>query len=257
MVRKISKKEDKKVGLIYSRISGVMADIGPVAKNSSNDAQRYKFRGVDAVYNELNKHMAKHQVFTTSEIVSEKNEERPSKNGGMLIYRILNIRFTFFTVDGSFVKTNTIGEGMDSGDKASNKAMSVAHKYALLQVFCIPTQDVKDPEADSPELISDANYLISANAKANSVKNLETLSYIWDTHKRLQTNANFIANMTKNRMRIEKTAAELKQKVVESIQEDAVEEEGTTVNPDDVILPEDLSALDNLDNLYNNVMERD
>ncbi len=41
---------------------------------------------------------------------------------------------------------------MDSGDKASNKAMSVAHKYAFLQVFCIPTKDDKDPEVDTPQV---------------------------------------------------------------------------------------------------------
>jgi hypothetical protein len=40
---------------------------------------------------------------------------------------------------------------MDSGDKATNKAMSVAHKYALIQVFAIPTADDKDPENESPQ----------------------------------------------------------------------------------------------------------
>jgi hypothetical protein len=29
--------------------------------------------------------------------------------------------------------------------------MSVAHKYALLQVFCIPTDEPKDPEHESPQ----------------------------------------------------------------------------------------------------------
>ena len=42
------------------------------------------------------------------------------------------------------------GEGMDSGDKSSNKAMSVAFKYACFQVFCIPTEEMKDPDADTP-----------------------------------------------------------------------------------------------------------
>jgi hypothetical protein len=41
---------------------------------------------------------------------------------------------------------------MDSGDKSSNKAMSVAHKYALLQAFCIPTKDIDDPDAETHEV---------------------------------------------------------------------------------------------------------
>jgi hypothetical protein len=40
---------------------------------------------------------------------------------------------------------------MDSGDKASNKALSIGLKYAMLQVFCIPTEDEKDPDAQSPQ----------------------------------------------------------------------------------------------------------
>jgi hypothetical protein len=41
---------------------------------------------------------------------------------------------------------------MDSGDKASNKAASAALKYALLQLFMIPTEEEKDTEFQSPEV---------------------------------------------------------------------------------------------------------
>ena len=37
---------------------------------------------------------------------------------------------------------------MDSGDKATNKAMSIAYKYACFQVFCIPTEEMMDPDAE-------------------------------------------------------------------------------------------------------------
>ena len=42
---------------------------------------------------------------------------------------------------------------MDSGDKATNKAMAIAMKYALFQVFCIPTDEMKDPDAETPDEI--------------------------------------------------------------------------------------------------------
>ena len=45
---------------------------------------------------------------------------------------------------------------MDSGDKASNKALSIGLKYAMLQVFCIPTEDDKDPDAESPQPKADS-----------------------------------------------------------------------------------------------------
>ena len=70
-----------------------------------------------------------------------------NRNGTTLIYSILKIKYTMFAPDGSNVSCTVIGEGMDSGDKASNKAMSVAMKYAMFQLFFIPTEAV-DPDAE-------------------------------------------------------------------------------------------------------------
>ena len=61
------------------------------------------------------------------------------------------IRDSFHAEDGSSIEAVVIGEGMDSGDKASNKALAVAFKYACFQVFCIPTEEMKDPDAECHE----------------------------------------------------------------------------------------------------------
>jgi hypothetical protein len=137
--------------LICKKISAIMSDITYISKDRKNINQGYQFRGVDDIYNELHSIMAKYMVFTVPEVLDEKSEERQGRSGGTLIYRILKIKYTFFCEDGSYINAIVVGEGMDSGDKASNKAMAVAHKYALLQVFCIPTDDPKDPENDSPD----------------------------------------------------------------------------------------------------------
>ncbi len=139
-------------GLIYKKIALCMKEIEAVSKDRKNDQQNYKFRGVDDVYNELHSILAKHGVFTVPEVLDERTEERQTAKGYNLIYRVLKIKYTFYAEDGSNVIAIVIGEGMDSGDKATNKAMSVAHKYSLLQVFCIPTKDDKDPEIDSPQV---------------------------------------------------------------------------------------------------------
>ncbi len=142
----------EKPGIIFKQIAKVMADVNPVGKGGKNEKQGYKYRSVDDCYNELNPIMARHGIFTVSEILGHESEERKSSTGNALFFRILKIRFTFYAEDGSFVQTTTIGEGMDSGDKASNKAMAVAHKYALTQTFIVPTADQKDPETDSHEV---------------------------------------------------------------------------------------------------------
>lgn len=135
---------------IHVAIVAIMNEVGAVGKAGTSSSQQggYKYRKVDDVYAALQLVMSKHGVHTTTEVLDERTEERQTKSGGHMIYRILKIRFTFWALDGSSVVCVTMGEGQDSGDKASNKAMAVAHKYALCQVFCIPTDEPKDPEHD-------------------------------------------------------------------------------------------------------------
>lgn len=137
--------------LIYEAMTAVMAAMGPIAKSRENIGQHYKFRGIDDVYNLVQPIFAKHGIFMTCEVLSESASERESKSGGILLYRILKLRYRFIAKDGSYVQTEVVGEGMDSGDKSANKAMSVGQKYAILQAFLVPTDEPKDPEEDNPE----------------------------------------------------------------------------------------------------------
>lgn len=136
---------------IYKAIIGVMTDINAIGKDRKNDTQRFNYRGIDDVMNELHGALAKNKVFVVPEVINEARSLGKSKSGGELYYTRLTIRFTFYTEDGSSVSAVVIGEAMDSGDKASNKALSIGLKYAMLQVFCIPTEDEKDPDATSPQ----------------------------------------------------------------------------------------------------------
>jgi hypothetical protein len=136
---------------IHKQILAIMNECDSIAKGRKNIQQGYMFRGIDDVYQALHPLLAKHGIYSTSEIVDSKREERPSKAGGVLNYTILTIKYTFYADDGSNVSSEVVGEGMDSGDKSANKAMSVAHKYALLQILSIPTAEPKDPENDSPQ----------------------------------------------------------------------------------------------------------
>lgn len=138
--------------LIFSKIPAIMADIEHIGKDRKNQSQGYNFRGIDDMYNSLHSHFAKHKVFYTSTVIEQRREERASKNGGTMFYVILTVKFTFYAEDGSCVDSVTVGEAMDSGDKASNKAMSTALKYALMQLLLIPTVEEKDTEITSPEV---------------------------------------------------------------------------------------------------------
>lgn len=135
---------------IFETINAVMEEVGAVGKNSRNEQQKYMYRGVDDVMNALNPAFIKHKLLMVPEVVSQKREERQTANGKNIIYSVLSVKYTFYAEDGSSIYTIVPGEGMDSGDKASNKAMSSAFKYACFQTFCIPTEEMKDPDAETP-----------------------------------------------------------------------------------------------------------
>lgn len=136
---------------IFEAIANVMDDIGSVGKNKKSQ-QGYMFRGIDDVMNALNPALVKHKVFIVPEILEQKREERATKNGGTLIFSICKIKYSFFTTDGSHVDCIVIGEGMDSSDKATNKAMAIAFKYACFQVFCIPTEEMAEPDKENHDV---------------------------------------------------------------------------------------------------------
>lgn len=150
---------------IYKAISAVLSDVGAVGKDGQNTFDKYKYRSIDAVMNAMHPAMAKHGVFVTPEVLEQSREERSSKNGGVLIYSITKVKYTFYTADGSSVTATVIGEGMDKGDKSMNKAMSAAFKYALFQVFCIPTEEFVDSETESPEPEKDHSNELCGSAE--------------------------------------------------------------------------------------------
>lgn len=136
---------------IHAAVCAMLSDVEEIKKTRDNKQQGYKFRGIDDVYNAVHPLLAKHKVFPACEIAEQKTSERETKAGGTLFCVHLKAKYTFFADDGSSIATEALGEGMDSADKASNKAMSSAYKYALFQLLCIPTEAV-DSEEDSYEV---------------------------------------------------------------------------------------------------------
>ncbi|HEJ9552532.1 TPA: ERF family protein, partial [Proteus mirabilis] len=86
--------------------------------------------------------LVKHGLLILPRIIERTVTERQTQRGGLLFYVVVKAEFEFVSVeDGSKHTVVTYGEAMDSGDKATNKAMSIAYKYAAFQTFCIPTEE--------------------------------------------------------------------------------------------------------------------
>jgi len=142
------------VPLVYAAILEVLADLAKagVGKNQRNTTQNFQYRGVDDVMDALAPSLAKHGLFIVPHVREREVTERESLKGGKLFHVVLLIDYLFMARDGSALSVGPIyGEAMDSGDKATNKAMAVAYKYACTQTFCIPFSG-DDPDANTHEV---------------------------------------------------------------------------------------------------------
>jgi ERF superfamily len=142
---------------VYQAINKVQADLARVgiskARTNSQGAS-YKFRGIDDVFNALSPLLATHGLCILPRMLTRACEERMSKSGGNLFYVTVEAEFDLVAAeDGSKHTIRTFGEAMDSGDKATNKAMSAAYKYAAMQAFSIPTEGDNDTENHTHEVM--------------------------------------------------------------------------------------------------------
>lgn len=159
------------VKLIYKKMSDVMKDIKAVSKDQKNTAQGFKFRGIDQFVNALYPALTKHGVFMTPHCNFEGHElkevTRGSGKQGVDKHVTLYMSYTFYAEDGSSVTVGPIpAEGLDSGDKATNKALSAALKYALIQTFSIPTEDMAEADLETPEIARTAPKEVKSDTNA-------------------------------------------------------------------------------------------
>ena len=140
---------------VYQAISAVQKDLSTqgISKDRKNmQGSGYAFRGIDDVYNALAPFLAKHGLCILPRVLNRESIERQSKAGGALFYITVEVEFDLVAEDGSKHTIKTFGEAMDSGDKATNKAMSAAYKYACMQSFCIPTEGDNDADAQTHQV---------------------------------------------------------------------------------------------------------
>lgn len=178
--------EQKKVYAAISAVARDMAEVG-ISKDRENRQQGFSFRGIDQVYNALAPMLAKHGLVILPRITERTVTERVTQKGGVLFYVVVKAEFDFVaTEDGSMHTIVTYGEAMDSGDKATNKAMSIAYKYAAFQTFCIPTEQTAiDADAEVHHIKpADADQILAeftqyAGAENDSKKLQEQYASTW------------------------------------------------------------------------------
>jgi hypothetical protein len=159
---------------VYKAINAVQTDLATVGITKDRRNQQgsgYNFRGIDDVYNTIAPLLAKHGLCILPRVLAREVTERLSQKGGALFYVTVEVEFDFVAAeDGSKHVVKTFGEAMDSGDKATNKAMSAAYKYACFQAFSIPTEADNDADAHTHAVavVDITDHLSAIEASASS-----------------------------------------------------------------------------------------
>lgn len=145
---------------VYGKIAAITGQLAQHGIAKTRKANFGNFRGIDDVYNALAPLLASHRLSIMPRITGREVVERKSSKGNALFYTTVEAEFDFVSADdGSTHTIRTYGEAMDTGDKATNKAMSAAYKYAAFMTFCIPTEG--DADAETHEVSAEmpaANY---------------------------------------------------------------------------------------------------
>ena len=156
---------------VYEAITAVRAALASdgITKSRKNEQQGYAFRGIDEVYNAASRLLAENKLCIMPSFSERIVTERVNAKGTALFYVSVRGAFAFVSaVDGSSHTVVTYGEAMDSGDKATNKAMSAAMKYCVLETFTVPTKGDNDADATTHEV---AAY---TNAERETIADLNT-----------------------------------------------------------------------------------
>jgi hypothetical protein len=191
---------------VYKAINDVqkaLAKVG-VGKDSTNQAQGFKFRGIDAIYNALAPALATNGLCILPRMLSRTVEERTTGNGKALFYVTVDAEFDFVAVeDGSKHTVKNYGEAMDSGDKATNKAMSAAYKYACLQTFCIPTEGDNDADATTHEVQAKTDALEQHVSLMEAAENKGELQMVYTAAvKALRNNKQAVVSLAEHKDRL-------------------------------------------------------
>ncbi len=141
---------------VHQAIVDVMSDVGAIGKNNRNVAQNYNFRSVDDLYNKLSPLFAKNGLFLLPKVLEKEEQQYLNAKGNQQIRVSLKVEYNVTSVDGSSVQCVVCGEGVDSGDKATNKAFTACFKYLMIQLFCIAVEGEVDADSESPQVAAPA-----------------------------------------------------------------------------------------------------
>jgi len=132
---------DGRTGLV-AKLSAVMAEVvGVVKSHETESGPRYKYVATNDFVEVVRPVLVRHGVVLVPSL-QEVTERSVAGKGGVIALTTARVLVTVLDSEtGDSLEFLTVGEAMDSGDKALSKAVTSAMGSALRWLFLIPTCD--------------------------------------------------------------------------------------------------------------------
>jgi len=187
--------------------AAVMADVRALGKDQRNNSGGgFNFRGVDDVMNAVGPAMRTHGVFVVPTAVDLRTRDAQTTTGKAAHETMVVVSYAIHGPAGDMMPGAAAGESLDSGDKATPKAMSVAYRTFLLQALCLPTHDT-DPDAQTYERVQETPRDTALRGIANAA-DASTLDQIvkWADGQGLASDADLVRAVVAKREALAVTA---------------------------------------------------
>lgn len=149
---------------IYEKLQAITNEIGVIEKNLKVEISSYKsYKAVSErdVLDGVKPLENKYRVYSypserkviESDVLVKETEYNGKTTKTNQLYMRLEITYRFVNIDKpeEYVDIKSYGDGIDTGDKATGKAMTYADKYALMKAYKLSTGDDPDKDASPKE----------------------------------------------------------------------------------------------------------
>lgn len=180
--------QSETIGAIAGAIAAASVQIGSIAKDKRMSAgpARYEYLSDEAIVAKAQRILADNGLAVSPAGMAQIDTPDYGRNQtpGMRIVVTWRVLHT----SGEWLTMQTIGEGMDSGDKVANKCMTAARKYLFRLLFSIGTGDDPDDERleHAPRQAerntpapSPAPAAAAAPARADPVREAQRAVWVW------------------------------------------------------------------------------
>jgi len=131
--------QSETIGQLVAALGAIMAEVGYVRGTGRNDHHGYKYTSDEDLAASIQPALVKHGcALLPVRTVTERDGSRT----------IITVTWRVAHKSGEWMQVETVGEGIDKQDKSTAKALTGARKYAMRLLFCVPTGDDNEKEAE-------------------------------------------------------------------------------------------------------------